>query len=104
MRKKLSCKKRKLKYIREKNGLKVGHKVSSIFKVRSQFVQTPEGKEYIYRQTLIAKERLEKNYKLRLDGYIVLGYDGNDFIENLTSCLVSLFHKPIWDQKQLIKN
>lgn len=95
-----SSKQRKLKYIREKNGLKNGHKVASVFKVRSHFVQTPEGKEYIYMKTLEAKWKLEKRYKLPLDGHVVLGYDGDDFAKNLTSCLINLWYKPFFKIKK----
>lgn len=96
--KKLSCKKRKLKYIREKNGLRDGRKIGFTIKVKcSDFLSSIEYRAQVLNEAYIQFKRLKEKYRIPLDGFARLGYDGDDFVKDQKKLLVQLRYKPIHD-------
>ena len=84
---KISRKKRKLEYIREKNYYRLGGKCKSIFKISSQmmgdndFIQST-----IKRQTKETATNLDRKFKMKFAlTNIETGINGDDFINDLTT-------------------
>lgn len=84
-----NCKNRKLKFIRDKNRLRLGRiKFYSIVKVYPEMEQDVEYIEYIIDKT---KQSLMEKYKLSLN---IIGLekfiDGDDFLKNRSTLRISL--------------
>jgi hypothetical protein len=78
-------KNRKLKFIRDKNNLRLGvTKFYCIEKVSNQLKEQSLSEDYISRLIETAKKSLMKTYKLVLGNVelMLLNYDGDDFIKD----------------------
>lgn len=85
----MTCKQRKLKYIREKNRLRLGiSKFKSFCKVSNDL--SSQELEFFLKEAISENERLLfKQFKLVLNTIEVqYGCDGDDFIKNLKTLLI----------------
>ena len=88
----MTAKQRKLKYIREKNGLRTGKKsIDTFVKLNNQIIQYSDINVYIDSFVMEAKNYAIKKWKVNLENIkLNYGLDGDDFIRDLTTIKITL--------------
>jgi len=82
---KLSSKKRKLLYIREKNHLRLGGEIREVLKISN----SKHGDNYTIDYIDSEIERNHRKYKMLFNVNIQIGQENDDFLHNLTTVLLT---------------
>lgn len=92
MSKKVSCKKRKLKYIRSKNNLRNGGSLFWSFKSSNDFYTDPSVSSIVISEIERFQVNMSKKYKMNIGAQVLVAMCGNDRIHDKVTVQIECKH------------